>query len=199
MPSGLDATTSLTSSIRRILIPHTSWQSTYFWWLIRIRKPLNRFLARLSNAFRYITGSAPNIAPKPYVAPKGPQIWRFPPNPAHLNRVLKNGEECIPGQWKHEESGWVMTTVLPPVKADSNTQIDNTGAERVQSTSKPKRSIFYLHGSGFQVPMCVPLLPLPSPTCSCYNDLLWSYLYSPIGLGNHQCYVALGIYWASLA
>jgi len=111
---------------RRIVIPHTSWTSTFFWWKRRLLKPIRKFIAWW-RGYR---------VPTP---PKGPQIWPFPPNIKYLNRTMKDGEECVVGRWKEEVSGWTMTTVLPPPQARGDGVIG--------------RSILYFYGSGFQAPM----------------------------------------------
>ena len=112
---------------QRIVIPHTSWASTLFWWKRRLLKPIRNLIAWWRG----------HTVPIP---PKGPQIWLSPPHSKHLNRLMKNGEECVVGQWEEEVSGWTVTVVRPP-------QVNIDGGRAI------KRSIFYLYGSGFQSPM----------------------------------------------
>lgn len=114
-----------TPTVQRIVIPHTSWSSTIFIWIVRL---IIQHVRTIQLAYASV--------PTP---PRGPQIWAFPPPTKHLDRLMKKGEHPVVGQWKDESTGWVMTTILPPsVSEESN------------STS---RIIFYVAGCAFQLEM----------------------------------------------
>ncbi|KAF8320474.1 alpha/beta-hydrolase [Clavulina sp. PMI_390] len=129
-------------TLKRINIPRRgSWHTTFFWSFLYLR----RFFLSSSNSFssvlgsldpRHLVGRAPPITPPWTDFPAGPQVWDFPPNAKDANRVLEKGQDRAFGQWKNEESGWVMTTVSPPAGSPA-----------------PQRTILYFHGSGFQSPI----------------------------------------------
>lgn len=81
-----------TSPVERLRIPHESWTATAFWWKVYFRKWAQQYW---------------KTKKEPFVAPKGPQQWAFPPPAPMLGK-------CVPSEWYEPESGWNMTMVSPP-------------------------------------------------------------------------------------
>ncbi|KAF8309635.1 alpha/beta-hydrolase [Clavulina sp. PMI_390] len=127
---------TVTGTIKRVYIPRTSWQSVFFWWNLRFQKLFAQIALRGIGIVYHIRRLFGITTPPPWpTLPKGPQVWDFPPPAKVVNKLVESGQERVFGQWKHEESGWVMTTVSPP------------------PTTTIQRTVFYIHGSGFMTPI----------------------------------------------
>ncbi|KAF8320475.1 alpha/beta-hydrolase [Clavulina sp. PMI_390] len=141
MPQALFEPT-VTGTLKRVDIPRTgSWHTALFWGFLYLRRFYFRALNNISSIFRMLDprrliGLAPGLPPFRKVLPRGPQIWKFPPDSRYVNGFIESGQERVAGQWENKESGWVLTTLSP--------QTD---------LSAVRRSILYFHGSGFQSPI----------------------------------------------
>ncbi|KAF8308877.1 alpha/beta-hydrolase [Clavulina sp. PMI_390] len=131
-------------TLRRLYLPRTSRSSSFLWWTLWVRKwaiNIHTYSSRILRLLdpRRLWGKAPP-PPTPWpIAPKGPQVWDFPPPAKSVNRLLEPGQERACGSWKNEETGWVMFTIAP--------RVDCVGPNGV------RRTVLYFHGSGFLHPI----------------------------------------------